>query len=238
MTTTCPACGVPAVAGAVYCHRCGRALGDSASTEAGGVAPTAPGAAPGVFPSPSSSPSVPSSVADPEAAVAQQAAGPDAGEEQVLWEGSFSAKAAPGLWLTAALITIGALVLGLQVGLDEGLFLGLLAAVIALGGTALYVMYGKLSVHYRLTSRRFIRQAGLIRRVSDCIEVIDLDDVAFSQGPFERLVGVGTIKIMSSDVAHPELFLDGIDRVAEVARLIDEARRAERRRRGLFIEVI
>ena len=47
---------------------------------------------------------------------------------------------------------------------------------------------------------------------------------------------MGTIKIMSSDCTHPELFLEGIDRVAHVAGLIDEARRAERLRRGLFID--
>ena len=43
---------------------------------------------------------------------------------------------------------------------------------------------------------------------------------------------------MSSDCSHSELFLEGIDRVAHVAGLIDDARRAERRRRGLFIEAV
>ena len=99
-------------------------------------------------------------------------------------------------------------------------------------------MYRKLNVHYQLTPRRFVHQAGLLRRATDHIEVIDVDDVAFSQGPIQRLVGVGTIKIMSSDTSHPELFLEGIDQVAHVANLIDEARRAERQHRGLFIEAV
>jgi uncharacterized membrane protein YdbT with pleckstrin-like domain len=116
--------------------------------------------------------------------------------------------------------------------------LGLLAAALCFGGTGLYVMYLKLSVHYHLTSQRFVHQMGLLHRTTDRIEVIDVDDVAFSQGLFQRVVGVGTIKIMSSDCSHSELFLDGIDRVAHVAGLIDEARRAERLRRGLFIEAV
>ena len=97
-------------------------------------------------------------------------------------------------------------------------------------------MFRKLRVHYTLTSQRFIHRVGLLRCVTDRLEMIDVDDVAFSQGPIQRLAGVGTIKIMSSDGSHPELFLNGIDRVAHVAGLIDEARRAERIRRGLFID--
>ena len=48
---------------------------------------------------------------------------------------------------------------------------------------------------------------------------------------FVRFVGVGTIRIESSDRSHPELLLVGIEKVDEVAKLIDDCRRKERLRR-------
>jgi hypothetical protein len=52
------------------------------------------------------------------------------------------------------------------------------------------------------------------------------------------MMGVGTIKITSSDRGDPQLVLKGIDDVKRVASLLDEARRAERSRRGVYIESI
>jgi hypothetical protein len=89
-----------------------------------------------------------------------------------------------------------------------------------------------------LTNQRFIHESGILRRVSDRIEVLDMDDITFEQGIIERLVGVGTIRVMSSDRTHPELQMYGIDNVREVSGLFDDTRRAERRRRGLHIENI
>jgi hypothetical protein len=70
------------------------------------------------------------------------------------------------------------------------------------------------------------------------IETIDIDDVSFQQGLLDRLLGVGTIVIHSSDRTDPVMVLSGIDRVQQVANRIDEARRAERVRRGLHIETV
>jgi uncharacterized membrane protein YdbT with pleckstrin-like domain len=98
--------------------------------------------------------------------------------------------------------------------------------------------YKKVSVHYELTNQRFIHKAGILKRVTDRIEVIDIDDVRYEQGIVQRMLGVGTIRISSSDRSHPELVLSGIDEVARIADMIDDVRRKERRRRGLHIESI
>jgi uncharacterized membrane protein YdbT with pleckstrin-like domain len=98
--------------------------------------------------------------------------------------------------------------------------------------------YRKLTVKYQLTTQRFIHEKGLLKRVTDRIEVIDIDDVSVEQRLIERMVGVGTIKLISSDRSHPVLMLRGIEKVREVAATIDDLRRKERRRRGLHIESI
>jgi len=105
-------------------------------------------------------------------------------------------------------------------------------------GLALLFLYRKISVRYKLTTQRFIHRSGVLTRVSDRIEVIDIDDVTYHQGLTERLFDVGSIQLVSSDRTHPELWLRGIANVKKVADQIDDLRRKERRRRGLHIESI
>jgi uncharacterized membrane protein YdbT with pleckstrin-like domain len=153
-------------------------------------------------------------------------------EEQNLWAGGYSGKAMYGTWLLGGLVTIG---------LIAGAFA---FPPIGFGIPLLWIFMGaafafkKLSVHYELTTQRFIHKSGILKRVSDRIEVIDIDDVTYEQGLVQRLLGVGTIRIASSDRTHPELVLSGIDGVQEVANTIDDVRRKERRKRGLHIESI
>jgi hypothetical protein len=70
------------------------------------------------------------------------------------------------------------------------------------------------------------------------MEVIDIDDVTFEQKIVERMMGVGSIKIISSDRTHPELWMRGIENVRHIATQIDDIRRKERRKRALHIEAI
>ena len=153
-------------------------------------------------------------------------------EEQDLWSGGYSAKAMYGSWILGGVVTIG-----LIAGMFAFPLVGLAIPVlwILLGGT---LAYKKLSVFYQLTTERFIHKSGILKRVTDRIEVIDIDDVTYEQGIVQRMLGVGKIRISSSDRTHPELVLSGIDRVAEVADTIDDVRRKERRKRGLHIESI
>jgi len=51
-------------------------------------------------------------------------------------------------------------------------------------------------------------------------------------------LGIGTLRIASSDRSHPQLVLRGIDNVKSVASEFDNARLAERRRHGVHMEQI
>jgi uncharacterized membrane protein YdbT with pleckstrin-like domain len=112
------------------------------------------------------------------------------------------------------------------------------AAVIAWAVLGLVLLYRRLSVRYRLTTYRFFHETGLLSRTRDRVEVIDINDVTLQQGLIERMFNVGTIHIQSSDVTNPDLYLQGIEDVGRVTDLIDNTRRAERQRRGLFMENI
>ena len=93
-------------------------------------------------------------------------------------------------------------------------------------------------MHYELTSQRLKHREGILVRSMDRIELIDVDDVMYKQGPIQAMLGVGNITVKSSDSSHPELVLYGIENIREVADRIDDARRDERRKRGLHIEAI
>jgi membrane protein YdbS with pleckstrin-like domain len=178
------------------------------------------------------------SAADRFRQTAQSKQGPDDESERDLWRGHYSAKAMYGSFVLAALVSVALLVAAIVLGwlglwfVWGGVIVVMWVAVLAV------LLYKQLSRRYLLTTQRFIHESGILKRVTDRIEVIDIDDVTFQQGLVERMFGVGSIKIISSDRSHPELWLVGIDNVKEIADTIDDVRRKERRRRGLHIEAI
>jgi membrane protein YdbS with pleckstrin-like domain len=160
--------------------------------------------------------------------------------EQPLWEGSYSPKAMIGSWIGAGVATVIALICGVLFLPAAALAWPILIGVVAIMWIALVLtyLYRKFSVGYALTTQRFIHQRGLLWRTTDRVELIDIDDIAVTQGPVERMLDCGTIRVTSSDKTHPELLMPGIDAVRQVASVIDDERRKERRRRGVHIEAV
>ncbi|MEX2172700.1 MAG: PH domain-containing protein [Pirellulales bacterium] len=212
----CEQCGAEADAKSLYCPKCGNQLTADAAN-ATDAEPTARDRF--------------------SQAAATRQRGVDT--EQPLWQGSYSPKAMIGSWIGGGVATLLAVVCGVMFLQDAMgwwiLIGGVLLVWVALALTYLYRRY---SVNYELTSQRFIHQHGLLWRTTDRVELIDIDDVTVTQGPVERMLDVGTIQINSSDTTHPKFAIPGIDRVREVAGVIDDERRKERRRRGLHIEAV
>lgn len=161
----------------------------------------------------------------------------DDSPEQEVWEGHYSKLAMIGSWIVAAVVTVVALVIGALAGPAGWAVAGGVILVMWVGLVGL-LLYRQLSIRYRLTDQRFIHERGLLWRTIDRIEVIDIDDVTFNQGPIERLLGVGNIRITSSDRTDPEFEIKGIENVRDVAGKLDDLRRNERRKRGLHIESV
>lgn len=223
----CPACGVEVIEQAVYCHRCGQRLEPPSQEPSAGAREGAGTPAP-------DSP-------DPRERL-QRAIGAetdrDAPAETELWEGSYSPRAMLGAWTLSIGVTVVLLLLGIWAA-SAPVWKLLIAGILVLW---LYqwavLMLRRLGVRYLLTNQRLLHETGILRRVTDRIEVLDVDDVTLEQGLVERLLGIGTIRVVSSDRTHPELLLRGIDNAKHVANLLDDVRRNERRRRGLHIEQI
>lgn len=160
---------------------------------------------------------------------------PDLDVETSLWEGNYSSRAVAGPAMVALLLTVSLGVVTAVYGVPDWRISVSLCALAWAWVTAIYLIR-RLSIRYELTSQRFIHQSGLLSRRTDRIEVIDIDDVSFLQGPVERLLGIGTINVSSTDRTHPQLRMPGIADVKRVAGMIDDVRRRERRRRSVHIQ--
>jgi membrane protein YdbS with pleckstrin-like domain len=206
----CQHCGAAVTEGSAFCHACGKSLpGEAASPGASHLAPGA------------------------------RRPRPEDDKEEVLWEGQFSKLAMIGAWLAAGAFTLAVVVGGAVYRLDGrgwGIAAGIIVAVWAV--LLLRLLYLQYTVQYSLTTQRFVHERGLLWRQVDRIETIDIDDVTVRQGPIERMLGIGTVRVMSSDQTTPEFLLVGIEDARRVATIIDDARRAERRKRGVHIESV
>ena len=211
----CPSCNTPLAADASFCSKCGAKMAGPAAAKPAGTPADALRAA---------------------KATVGNSVGTEG--ERELWHGSYSPKAMYGNWLLALVATLVAVAVSIFVpGPITWLAAGAIVGVLWLVMIAQYLIE-RWSVSYALTTQRFVHQRGLFKRVINRIEVIDIDDVTVEQGFIERMFGVGTIKLLSSDTSDPTLHLRGIDDAKRIAMLIDDARRDERRKRGLYMEAV
>lgn len=209
----CPSCSTEVPADAAFCPKCGT--------------PTA-----------SQPPASPPAAAADRVRAAQAQSAAAAEPEQTLWSGGFAPQAMYGSWLAAAAVTIVAIVASVLLPWPATWLAALVVVGVLWLVLVVYFFWERFSVDYTLTTQRLLHRRGIFRQVTDRIEVIDIDDVQFTQGFVERMFGVGTIRLLSSDTSDPTLVLRGIADVPRISNLIDNARREERRKRGLYMERI
>lgn len=224
----CPACGVDVVEKAIFCHKCGERIDAMGEPDLGQTQPADSVASPGEASAPPANPLKPA------------ANGESKNEpEKDVWRGGYSPKAMIGGWVLSVVITLLLLIAGvLWVRTAFYWVLLLILIIVPWAYHLILLTYRRMSVHYLLTTQRVIHESGILRRVTNRIEAIDMDDITFEQSVFERLMGTGTIRILSTDRTHPQLELIGIENVKHVAEMFDEVRCKERRSRGIHIEQI
>jgi membrane protein YdbS with pleckstrin-like domain len=242
----CPACGTEVEKNAVYCPKCGERVDmqeeallpggeEQAPTQ---EAPPEQAAPPETAPAPDTSPpKTPAQVMRDSLQDRKEA--DDDEEERELWTGRYSRRTLIGTWLLCSLVTVLALVAGAMWVRNGTVWIILLVILLIIWGyPGLLLTYRRMSIRYRLTTQRFFHEKGILRHITDRIEVIDIDDITYDQTILQRMVNVGTIHVTSSDRSHPVLDVLGIENVQEVATMMDGARRKERVRRGLHIEAV
>ena len=92
---------------------------------------------------------------------------------------------------------------------------------------------------YTLTDQRLKFSRGVLSKTTEDLELYRVRDTRFEQGLFERLVGLGRIRLFTADETSPEItlpFIHDAEGVREKIRGLVEARRDAKRVRHLETE--
>jgi hypothetical protein len=81
---------------------------------------------------------------------------------------------------------------------------------------------------YTLTNLRLVFRTGMLSKKEEQIELIRIKDLQLIQGLKDRTLGVGDIRIVSTDENDPKITLQDVKNPVEVKDLIWKAVRSER----------
>jgi len=111
------------------------------------------------------------------------------------------------------------------------LALVLISGLLVLGQVALRI----LACRYRLTSQRLFISRGILSQTVDQTELIRVDDVRIYKSFLDRVLGLGTVAVVSTDASDREVTITGIRDPDHVAEAIRKHMRVLRRK-SLFVE--
>jgi membrane protein YdbS with pleckstrin-like domain len=90
---------------------------------------------------------------------------------------------------------------------------------------------------YRLTSERFFVRRGILVRHNDEMEIIRINDVTLRQSLLERLLGIGTVTVISNDDTTPLVAMAALPEPEAVKEHVRTAA-ARKRKSGVYVEGI
>ena len=90
------------------------------------------------------------------------------------------------------------------------------------------------SVRIKITTHRIEIDEGIISREADIIELWRVNDVAFRQSAWQRILGISTIEVHSRDKSRPELELRGLAGSKEVFEALKDAVHLSRQSRRVL----
>lgn len=86
---------------------------------------------------------------------------------------------------------------------------------------------------FALSTQRLRIETGILSKVYDDLEIYRVKDITLLQPFVQRIVGLGTIRLVTSDASHPIVMLAAIPDGQEVRDLIRETVEKMRRERGV-----
>jgi uncharacterized membrane protein YdbT with pleckstrin-like domain len=89
---------------------------------------------------------------------------------------------------------------------------------------------------YWLTTDRLFIERGILSRTTDQTELIRVDDVRVHKTLADRIFGLGTVQVLSTDITDRAAALEGVLGVDELAEQVRSRMRALRSKSSLFIE--
>lgn len=184
---------------------------------------------------------------DLKRAPGEPTASPDPTEEASetdLWVGRTSWKYFAGaiaLWL-AVLAVVSVILLWFSGSVEWlGLWraMGIIVGLAIISGTVVLGRIGWriLGTRYRLTTQRLFIERGILSQTIDQTELIRVDDVRVHKRLSDRIFGLGTVKIITTDATDREISIEGVHGPDELAEAVRSSMRTLRRK-SLYIETL
>jgi uncharacterized membrane protein YdbT with pleckstrin-like domain len=86
---------------------------------------------------------------------------------------------------------------------------------------------------FTLSTQRLRIETGILSKQFDDLEIYRVKDITLTQPFIQRIVGLGTVQLTTSDVSHPQITLAAIPDPQEVRDLIRDTVEKMRRERGV-----
>lgn len=93
--------------------------------------------------------------------------------------------------------------------------------------------YKSKTKRYKITNYRINFETGFISRTIDTLEMWHIEDLKFHQSILDRLMGVGTITVISHDDTTPKLVINGIPNPRQLFDILQQRVIAVKRQRGV-----
>jgi uncharacterized membrane protein YdbT with pleckstrin-like domain len=160
----------------------------------------------------------------------------DPANEKDLWQGRQSMKTMyPTLvfWLLLVLIVVGfSSYQWAWTGFNWSAIVMVILLILLVSRT----LWKIAATSYRITTQRLFIRRGILSQSVDQTELLRVDDVKMTQSLLERVLGIGSVEISSSDRSDGFLALRGIAEPATVAEHIRRHTRMVQGKRTLFME--
>lgn len=126
-------------------------------------------------------------------------------EEEILWQGSRSQITNIGKYLLAALACAGIIIVGAVFVLP----ILWLACAIPLAW-AVWLWVSTKSESFTLTTERLRLRSGVFNQVFDEVELYRIKDISFSRSAVQRIYGLGTVTLLTSDRGQENCLIDSV----------------------------
>ncbi len=157
--------------------------------------------------------------------------------EEVYYEGSPLLRGELGrgfFWILIGLVLI-ALPILLRVFMDKWPAFAVTASAVVLGLILLFVPWVKAkTVRYRITNYRIDFQKGFLGRSIETIELWHVEDLRFHQSLPDRMLGIGTITIISKHPTIPVLVMRSLPNAPQIFKTLEQRVIAVKRASGVI----
>jgi len=134
---------------------------------------------------------------------------PNSPQENAVWSGSPSQKSNLGVFTLCAVVAI--VLMASAAKLDGPMRTLVLAMLLLPAGIALWRWLVTASLQYTLTDQRMILRRGVFSRSTDYVELYRVKDSHFTQTFIERLLGLGTIRLRTTQDSLPVVDMMGMN---------------------------